>query len=177
MSRISRLLMNRFSAALVVLLTLTAASCEGPPPPVGETLPAPTVALRSEGDFNLRSRVAMHGYDPVSYWPEGGGVPQMGSEQRAVALGGVIYLFASDQNLAAFRTDPARYEPAHGGWCSYAMRDGSKVDVDPKTFLLRDGRLFLFYNSGGTNTLKLWQEGAHEPQLQQADVAWQTAQR
>lgn len=169
--------MNRLSATLVVLISLTTSCCEGPPPPVSETFPAPSVALRSEADFNLRSRVAMHGYDPVSYWPEGGGVPQKGSEQRAVALGTVIYLFANDANLAAFRKDAARYEPAHGGWCSYAMRDGSKVDVDPETFLLRDGRLFLFYNSGGTNTRKLWQDNAHQPQLQQADMAWQAAQQ
>lgn len=151
---------------------LLAIACEGPPPVVQETIPPKAVTGRPVAAFNLSRGVALHGYDPVSYWPEGGALPRKGDERRAVDYGGAIYLFADDDNLATFRQDPAKYEPAHGGWCSWAMKDQSRVDVDPETYLLRDGRLFLFYNAGGTDTRAMWLEREHAPQVRQADAAW-----
>ena len=64
------------------------------------------------------------------------------------------------------------YEPAYGGWCAYAMGDsGDKVEIDPETFEVRDGKLYLFYNRLFTNTLPKWQK--NEPILQRkADQSW-----
>ena len=45
----------------------------------------------------------------------------------------------------------------HGNVCAYAMgAKGEKVSVDPETFKIVDGKLFLFYNRFFTNTLKDW---------------------
>tara|TARA_B100001063_G_C16313684_1_gene334163 strand:- start:200 stop:361 length:162 start_codon:yes stop_codon:yes gene_type:complete len=33
---------------------------------------------------------------------------------------------------------------------------GEKVSVNPEIFEIRDGKLYLFYNSWGINTLNLW---------------------
>ena len=44
-----------------------------------------------------------------------------------------------------------------GGWCAYAMGDnGEKVDIDPETFKIIDGKLYLFYNAYFNNTLNSW---------------------
>ena len=161
----------------LLLLAITITACAGPPPEVLETLPRTSTAPRKASKWNLSSKVALGGYDPVSYRAEDGGKPVKGDRTRAVGYGSVIYLFANDENLAAFRKDPARYEPSHGGWCSYAMRAGDCVGVDPETVLIRDDRLFLFYNSGDTDTLALWQQGDHASQLETADRAWDRKQR
>jgi len=35
-------------------------------------------------------------------------------------------------------------------------KDGSKVEVDPGTFKIIDGKLYLYYNKFFNNTLKSW---------------------
>jgi hypothetical protein len=66
-----------------------------------------------------------------------------------------------------------KYQPQYGGWCAYAMgADGEKVDVDPETFKLMDGKLYLSHNRFSNNTLKFWNKG--ETNLKQkADANWQ----
>jgi YHS domain-containing protein len=99
--------------------------------------------------YNLdKQGLALQGYDPVAYFPEGGGKPAKGDAALAYAYRGATYRFASPAHLERFRKNPGRYEPAHGGWCSSAMADGGrKVEIDPKAFRVTKGRLFLFYTS------------------------------
>ena len=58
------------------------------------------------------------------------------------------------------------------GWCAYAMgAKGEKVSIDPETFKIINGKLYLFYNSYFNNTLKSWNK--NEPTLKaKADVNW-----
>jgi peroxiredoxin/YHS domain-containing protein len=116
--------------------------------------------------------LAIEGYDPVAYFPEGGGSPKEGSEEIATTHQGVTYRFVNAANRDAFLADPAKYEPAHGGWCSWAMKDGEKVEVDPKSFIVRDGRLFLFYNGTWGNTRSKWLKLDHAAEAAQADSQW-----
>jgi len=47
----------------------------------------------------------------------------------------------------SFKANPEKYEPAYGGWCAYAMgENGEKVKIDPETYKIIEGKLFLFYN-------------------------------
>ena len=51
-------------------------------------------------------------------------------------------------------------------------KTGERVPINPKTFEIRDDKLYLFYNSWGTNTLELWlQEGAQKLQ-KKANKNW-----
>ncbi len=106
--------------------------------------------------FNINSaKVAISGYDPVSYFAQGKAVK--GKVNMAVTYGGIIYYFSSAANQAAFKASPAKYEPQYGGWCAYAMGlNGTKVEVDPGTFKIVNGKLYLFYNKFFTNTLTDW---------------------
>ena len=105
--------------------------------------------------FNVnRSNLALDGYDPVSYHRRGG--PRRGSASRGVRYKGIVYRFASDANKQAFLDDPAKYEPAYGGWCAWAMRSGDKTDVDPKNYLILNDRLHVFYKSWIGNTRTEW---------------------
>jgi hypothetical protein len=81
-------------------------------------------------------------------------------------------LFASQQNLAKFKASPEKFEPAYGGWCAYAMGEtGEKVKVDPETFKIIDGKLYLFYNFWGNNTLVDWNKN-EAPLKMKADQNW-----
>ena len=107
-------------------------------------------------NFNLSSQhVAIGGYDVVAYFKQG--QPVKGKASLAVSHEGVIYHFSSLQNKSAFLETPAKYEPQYGGWCAYAMgATGEKVTVDPETFKIVNGKLFLFYNRYLNNKLKSW---------------------
>jgi len=106
--------------------------------------------------FNVNDRLALEGFDPVSYFH---GRPREGDEGIHFTYKNIRYLFTSISNLNAFKSDPEKYEPAYGGWCAFAMGEsGEQVKVDPETFKIIEGRLFLFYNFWGNNTLEDWNE-------------------
>lgn len=104
---------------------------------------------------NLKDgRIALAGYDPVSYFTEVG--PQKGKVSISEERDGVVYYFSSTENRDRFLGDPDRYEPPFGGWCAWAMLEGKKVAVDPLRYRIYDGKLLLFYDGFWGNTLKKW---------------------
>lgn len=143
--------------------------------PVTVILAAALACWAAAGDSvqNVENGLALKGYDPVSYHREG---PAKGKEAWALVYNGATYRFASQENLEAFNKAPNRFLPAYGGWCAWAMLDGEKVDVDPRTYKIIDGRIYLFYNSFFVNTLKKWNDRAKKngeaAMVDQADTAW-----
>jgi YHS domain-containing protein len=119
--------------------------------------------------FNVKKNVALDGYDPVSYFD---GKPREGVSRFRFTYKDIAYSFASASNLERFKANPDKFEPAYGGWCAYAMgKSGEKVKVDPETFKIIEGRVYLFYNFWGNNTLESWNE--EEKKLKQmADHNW-----
>ncbi len=108
-------------------------------------------------NYNIKKNVAIEGYDPVSYFD---GKPAEGESKWGYTYRGVPYQFSSAGNLARFKSSPEKYEPAYGGWCAYAMGEsGEKVKIDPETFKIIEGKLYLFYNFWGNNTLSTWNKG------------------
>jgi len=105
--------------------------------------------------FNVSSGLAIQGYDPVSYFTKN--KAEKGSSKYSSSYLGITYYFSSDANKKTFLANPSKYEPQYGGWCAYAMGySGKKVEVDPETFKIIDGKLYLFYNSFFNNTLTDW---------------------
>ena len=121
--------------------------------------------------FNLDEGVAIEGYDPVAYFTQNKAVK--GKKEFNYSSHGVVYHFASGADQQLFQANPAKYEPQYGGWCAYAMgHDGSKVEIDPETFKIINGKLFLFYNRFFNNTLKSWNQDESKLHAQ-ADANWQ----
>ncbi|MEO8770218.1 MAG: YHS domain-containing (seleno)protein [Ferruginibacter sp.] len=111
-------------------------------------------ALRTK-EFNLEKGLAIQGYDPVDYFTQKKAVK--GSKQFAALAEGVTYYFSTAANKDLFIKDYKKYEPQYGGWCAYAMgANNEKVEIDPETFKIADGKLFLFYHSWVNNTLTKW---------------------
>lgn len=104
--------------------------------------------------YNIEKGLAIQGYDPVSYFA---GKPLKGQATFSYNNQGLVYRFATEANKALFVANPAKYEPAYGGWCAYAMGEtGEKVEIDPATYSIVNGRLYLFYNAFFNNTLTTW---------------------
>ncbi|MCC9071853.1 YHS domain protein [Flavobacterium sp. F-65] len=105
--------------------------------------------------FNLENKVAIQGYDPVAYFKQNKAIK--GKDDFTASYMGVTYKFSSASNKDAFIKNPTVYEPQFGGWCAFAMGDsGDKVKINPETFKIIDGKLYLFYNAFFNNTLKSW---------------------
>ncbi len=128
-----------------------------------------SATMFSQKHYNLKKGVIAKGYDVVSYFSN---KAVEGSKKYATEHEGVKYLFSSQENLKTFQEDPAKYVPQYGGWCAYALgAKGKKVSIDPETFEIRDGKLYLFYNSWGTNTFEPWSKDP-ENLRDKADKNW-----
>ncbi|GAB5398496.1 MAG: YHS domain-containing (seleno)protein [Aureisphaera sp.] len=125
----------------------------------------------AQDHVNLKNNYAAEGYDVVSYFQDN---PQKGDKQFSHTHEGVRYKFASQENLKIFQDSPDKYIPQYGGYCAYAIaKKGEKVGVNPKTFVITDGKLYLFYNSWGVNTLEKWNDEGSEQLQKEADKRWQ----
>ena len=110
---------------------------------------------KRQSEFNLEKKAAIQGYDPVAYFKQGKAVK--GKKELGFVFEGVIYYFSTLENKGIFIKSPMLYEPQYGGWCAFAMGDsGEKVEIDPATFKIIEGKLYLFYNAYFNNTLKSW---------------------
>lgn len=123
--------------------------------------------------FNLDKKgLAIQGYDPVAYFAQS--KAQKGNAKFQFAYEGAVYLFSSQNNLDTFKQNPQKYEPQYGGWCAYAMgASGDKVEVDPETFKIVSGKLYLFYHSWINNTLLKWNDDESHL-LPDADKNWKS---
>lgn len=122
-------------------------------------------------DYNTKKGFAAEGYDVVAYFSN---EAKAGSKSFVTEFDGVSYKFSSKENLALFIKNPEKYIPQYGGYCAYAVAlKESKKPINPKSFLIDDGKLYLFYDAWGTNTLKLWQQENPSVLKEQAKNNWE----
>jgi YHS domain-containing protein len=120
--------------------------------------------------FNLEKNVAIQGYDPVAYFKQGKAVK--GKKEITASYEGVVYYFSMPVNKEYFLKNPSKFEPQYGGWCAYAMGDSNeKVSINPETFKIINGKLYLFYNAFFNNTLKSWNK-EETGLMMKADANW-----
>lgn len=96
-----------------------------------------------------KSGLAIQGYDPVAFFTENR--PVKGSMEFKSVYRGASYYFASAEGKARFDKDPARYEPAYGGYCAYGVSRNHLVQIDPTAFVIVEGQLLLQYSKGVRN--------------------------
>ncbi|MGX5843607.1 YHS domain-containing (seleno)protein [Mesorhizobium sp. ArgA1] len=92
--------------------------------------------------------VAIQGYDPVAYFTDGRAT--MGSPTISKKWLGATWYFASVQHRDAFISEPVRYAPQFGGFCTGGMSaKEASANLDPEAFRIVDGKLFLFSGKEG----------------------------
>ena len=99
-----------------------------------------TFQVAVAGSIN-NATVAAGGYDVVSYHQKSG--PVQGTGWHTAEHDGVTYLFTSKGNKKKFVADPDKYAPAYGGYCAYGVSVGKKFYIDPLSWHIQDGKLYL----------------------------------
>jgi YHS domain-containing protein len=113
-----------------------------------------------------KAGVAIQGCDPVAFFADN--KPVKGKAEFPAKHNGATYLFASKEHRDAFKADPAKYEPAFGGYCAYGVSRGKLVEIDVDAFQIVGGRLLLQYSKG---VRKDFNEDA-KGNLAKADANW-----
>ncbi|WP_378186314.1 YHS domain-containing (seleno)protein [Aquimarina sp. W85] len=120
--------------------------------------------------LNTANGYVVKGYDVVAYFK---GTASKGVKSIKTSYKGGLYSFIDEENKNTFEQNPEKYVPQYGGYCAYAIATSSKkVDINPKTFEIRDDKLYLFYNAWGVNTHKKWKKENIESQIKDADTNW-----
>ena len=109
---------------------------------------------------------AIRGYDPVAYFTEG--KPVKGLKSFSHSWKGATFYFSSKKNLDLFKTNPQKYAPQFGGFCSYGVSRDYKVKSEPDAWTIVDGKLYLNYN---TEVMSTWRKDT-EGYIKKAKANW-----
>ncbi|MGB0630813.1 MAG: YHS domain-containing (seleno)protein [Alphaproteobacteria bacterium] len=126
---------------------------------------APATAASVERNID-NFGIAVAGYDPVAYFEIG--KPVKGSASHALEHDDATYHFVNKKHRDLFSENPEKYTPAYGGWCSFGMRYDQKSRVDPHSWDIVDGKLYLTLNGG---TRAVWRQKIAE-NISVADKLW-----
>src|SRR5215831_5327264 len=70
---------------------------------------------------------AIKGYDAVAFFTSSR--PVKGADNLSYNWKGANWLFSSQKNLEAFRSNPEKYAPQYGGYCAYGASKGKKAPI------------------------------------------------
>ncbi len=116
------------------------------------------------------SKIALHGYSPVSYLDLG--LAQKGSKDfKAVHLG-VSYYFTGKEQVSKFKANPGRYLPQFGGFCAFGVYAGAKFRTDPHKFVVSNEKLYLFLYDLEVDAKQLWVAESESKLLPIARANW-----
>jgi len=125
-------------------------------------------------DINTKKGFAAEGYDVVAYFNT---QAIEGNKANTTTHNGVHYKFATQENLKIFIANPEKFIPQYGGYCAYAVAtEGKRVEINPKSFQIKEGKLYLFYDTIFADTLKKWNEEGPELLQPKADENWEVMQ-
>lgn len=113
-----------------------------------------------------RDRAAIRGYDPVAYFTEN--KPVKGSKEFLFEHNGAKWLFSSQEHLDAFKANPEKYAPQYGGYCAYAVSNGSTASIKPEFFTIHNDKLYLNYSKSVNDK---WFKDKDE-YIREADSHW-----
>jgi YHS domain-containing protein len=122
-----------------------------------------------------KDKLAIGGYDPVAYFTANKATK--GIKKYGATHNGITYYFASAGNRKAFKANPNKYLPQCDGYCAWGVSEkSSKFPINPETFKIVNGKLYLFFNGDFKgqpfNTLNEWNKDEGK-QLANIDANWQ----
>ena len=118
-------------------------------------------------------RVALSGYDPVSYFTDGR--PEKGSGEFTFAFDDAMYWFKNSEHRAMFARDPERYAPQYDGYCAISVSSGAgaRTESDPEAWAIAEGKLYVFSGKGGPAKFAQHSDGI----VSKANANWQALRK
>lgn len=128
----------RLSRAAVLATAVALAGCGAMQAqnPGGTLRPVNAVAAEDGRPLMLK------GHDVVAYFTEQR--HRLGLAQHQSVYQGVVFRFASAEHQRLFDADPTRYLPQFGGYCSSGIVYGIPWGGDADTWLMHQGKLYIF---------------------------------
>ncbi len=82
-------------------------------------------------------------------------------------------MFSSKENSEKFEASPEVFAPQYGGYCAIAMSEDKEVIPNPKSWEVRDGKLYFFTRMlfGIIDAKRQWVKKPEELRAS-ADTAW-----
>ena len=114
---------------------------------VALTVPPHGILLPAEAAPVPEKRLALGGYDPVSYFTEGH--PEQGSAEYHASFDDATYWFKGPEHRALFVADPDHYAPQFRGFCTVTLSRGAKYEADPEAWVIADSKLYVFGSKAG----------------------------
>jgi YHS domain-containing protein len=118
------------------------------------------------GQFYEQNGIALNGYDPVAYFAEQH--PVKGSPRFSVEHLGTRFYFSTMNNRETFIANPERFLPQYAGYCAFGVSKGYKAAIDPDSFTIVEGKLYLNYSP---SVLDRWRKDI-PGHIRQADHNW-----
>jgi len=100
------------------------------------------LGLNIHNAINQKSGIAIEEYDLVSYYRAV--APVKGFGAYPYDWNGATWLFSSQENLEAFKSNPERYAPQYGGYCTKAIGSGFAAPANPEIWTIVNDQLFFF---------------------------------
>ena len=116
---------SRRNAVRLVLSVAASSFATSMPSFAGETVP-----------------LAINGYDPVAYFTVGS--PVRGMPEIEYEWDEHLYRFSRAEHRELFKADPVRYAPQFANFCAMALTRGELVEADPESWLISEGKLYIF---------------------------------
>lgn len=130
-----------------------------------------TIGVAQQNNLTKKGVIAK-GYDVTEYFNNNA---VKGDSKFQSTFNGAIYYFVNEKNKAVFDANPEAFIPQYGGYCAYAIGEkNSKVSINPKSYLVEDGKLYLFYDNAFIDTKQKWLENNPTQLKQKADAHWST---
>jgi YHS domain-containing protein len=140
-------LFNLAAIALLAVAALSGCSAMVAQNPSTPLRPVNAVPIGDE------ARVMLAGHDVVAYFTQGRHA--LGSAQFQSVHEGVTFRFASAEHKALFDAAPQKYLPQFGGFCANGIVYGIPWGGDADTWLMLDGKLFIFGGQGSKDAFLL----------------------
>lgn len=144
----------------VAALGLTGCGAMKAQNPSGSLRPVNAAAMAPD------ARVMLAGADVVAYFTEGR--HRQGSAEFRSEYQGVVFHFANPEHKALFDATPTRYLPQFGGYCTNGIVYGIPWGGDADTWLMIDGKLYIFGGQASQDAFELDVPG----NLSLADKYW-----
>jgi len=119
------------------------------------------------GDTNNSGGVGVAGYDPISYIESG--KAEAGDASLSYTWNEVEWRFVSQEHLDAFKAKPEAHAPQLGGYCAAAVAFGMTADIEPDSWHVEDGKLYLFFNDAAK---KSFENGISDGIISKAEQNW-----